>query len=39
VRFYFEAPSAERVDALKADFDKMIDDLLHGIGARLLAVH
>lgn len=39
VRFYFEAPSAERVDALKADFDKMIDDLLQNIGARLLAVH
>ncbi|MBX9686601.1 MAG: phosphoglucomutase/phosphomannomutase family protein [Candidatus Obscuribacterales bacterium] len=39
VRFYFEAPSSKRVDELKADFDKMIDDILQGIGARLLAVH
>jgi len=39
VRFYFEGPSSARVDELKGDFDKMIDDLLQGIGARLLAVH
>jgi len=35
VRFYFEGPSSARVDELKGDFDKMIDDLLQGIGARL----
>ena len=39
VRFYFEAPSSQRVDELKAEFDNMIDKLLQGIGARLLAVH
>lgn len=39
VRFYFEAPSSQRVDSLKSEFDKMIDDLLQGIGARLLSVH
>lgn len=38
-RFYFEAPTAERVDALKSEFDKTIDDLLQNIGARMLAVH
>lgn len=39
VRFYFEAPSAKRVDSLKADFDRQVDELLKGIGAKLLAVH
>lgn len=39
VRFYFEAPSTERVEELKAQFDKTIDDLLAGIGSRVLAVH
>jgi phosphomannomutase len=39
VRFYFESPSSQRVDALKAEFDQMIDKLLEGIGASLLPVH
>lgn len=39
VRFYFEAPSDEQVDALKREFEKMIDVLLKDIGASLLAVH
>ncbi len=39
VRFYFEAPSSQQVDTLKAEFDQMIDDLLQGIGARQLALH
>lgn len=39
VRLYFEGPSAARVDELKAEFDKMIDDILQGIGARVLALH
>lgn len=39
VRLYFEAPSAVRVDQLKNDFDKMIDDMLAGMGAKVLALH
>lgn len=39
VRLYYEAASTQRVEELKHDFEKAIDDVVSDLGARLLAVH
>ncbi|MBY0359368.1 MAG: phosphoglucomutase/phosphomannomutase family protein [Candidatus Obscuribacterales bacterium] len=39
VRLYYEAPSGARADQLKQDFDRQIDDLMKGLGSKILSVH